>query len=185
MAKPRGKKASRSKAKRAKRAAPARSARPKAAAKKRAARKPATKAVRKRAAPKKALPSKAPARKAAAAPRRKPAAATVIPPDRSPGRGHHDMGGLPAGKVARTEHDYALWEKRVDAMMVLLSDRRRGLMNTDMLRRGIESLPPDAYDRMKYYERWIHSIATMMLERGVVTREELDARMARLRGAAK
>jgi hypothetical protein len=101
-------------------------------------------------------------------------------------RAYHDMGGQKAGRVKRAEHDYALWEKRVDAMMVLLSDKKRGLMNTDMLRRGIESLPPHAYDRMSYYERWIHSIATMMLERGVVTRAELDARIARLRkGAAR
>ncbi len=96
-------------------------------------------------------------------------------------RAYHDMGGLKAGKVKLGDHDYALWEKRVDAMMVLLSDKKRRLMNTDMLRRGIESLPPDAYDRMSYYQRWIHSIATMMLERGVVTRGELDARIARLR----
>ena len=96
-------------------------------------------------------------------------------------RPHHDMGGLPAGKVTTSEHDYALWEKRVDAMLVLLSDKKRGLVNVDQLRRGIESLPPDAYDRMSYYERWMHSIATIMLERGVVTREELDRRIAKLR----
>ena len=102
-----------------------------------------------------------------------------------PKRPHHDMGGLPAGKVETAEHDHALWEKRVDAMMVLLSDKKRRLMNTDMLRRGIESLPPDAYDRMSYYERWMHSIATMMAERGVVTRDELDRRIAKLRDEAK
>ena len=43
-----------------------------------------------------------------------------------PRRAHHDMGGLPAGPVERTEHDYALWEKRVDAMMVLLVDQEGG-----------------------------------------------------------
>lgn len=175
MAKARGKKASRPKARRAK-AAPARKRAAKVArakpAKPKAPRK--TLAARKRA-------RKAPPKKVSAAPRRSPAA--VVPPDRSPSRGHHDMGGLPAGKVKATEHDYALWEKRVDAMMVLLSDARRRLMNTDMLRRGIESLPADAYERMSYYERWIHSITTMMLERGVVTRAELDARIARLRAA--
>jgi len=95
------------------------------------------------------------------------------------------MGGLPAGRVEKIEHDYALWEKRVDAMLVLLSDNKRRLMNTDMLRRGIESLPPDAYDRMSYYERWMHSIRTMMLERGVVTEAELAERIARLRAARK
>jgi hypothetical protein len=35
-------------------------------------------------------------------------------------RSHHDMGGLPAGPVDRSEHDYALWEKRVDAILVTL-----------------------------------------------------------------
>lgn len=98
-------------------------------------------------------------------------------------RPHHDMGGLPAGKVAPAEHDYAAWEKRVDAMVVLLSDKKRQLMTTDMLRRGIEGLPPDAYDRMSYYERWMHSIMVMMLERGVVTKAELESRMAKVRAA--
>jgi hypothetical protein len=110
----------------------------------------------------------------------KPRANSVRAEAKAP-RAHHDMGGLKAGAVKLGEHDYALWEKRVDAMQVLLSDKKRGLINTDMLRRGIESLPPDAYDRMSYYERWIHSITTMMLERGVVTRAELDARIALLR----
>jgi hypothetical protein len=30
-----------------------------------------------------------------------------------PRRAHHDMGGLPAAAVEATEHDYALWEKRI------------------------------------------------------------------------
>ena len=96
-------------------------------------------------------------------------------------RAHHDMGGLPAGKVEPTTHDYALWEKRVDAMLVLLSDKQRGLLTVDELRRGIESLAPDAYDTMTYYERWMHSIATILVERGVVTRAEIDQRIAALR----
>ena len=33
------------------------------------------------------------------------------------GKGHHDMGGEPAGKVEPTEHDYAEWERRVDALV--------------------------------------------------------------------
>ena len=60
-------------------------------------------------------------------------------------RGVHDMGGLKAGPVERVEHDYQLWEKRVDALMVLLSRKRR--FTVDELRKGIEFLPGDAYDR--------------------------------------
>ena len=94
--------------------------------------------------------------------------------------GHHDMGGMPAGPVKPTEHDYALWEKQVDALMMLLSDPKRGLLTVDELRRGIEQLPPDAYDRLSYYERWITSITGIMVEKGVLDRTEIDARMAAL-----
>ena len=37
-------------------------------------------------------------------------------------RGNHDMGGLTAGEINKNEHDYALWEKRVDAIMMLLTN---------------------------------------------------------------
>jgi hypothetical protein len=91
-------------------------------------------------------------------------------------RSHHDMGGLPAGPVAPAEHDYALWEKRVDALMVLLSSA--GRMTVDELRKNIEAIGPDAYDRMTYYERWIHSISQTLIQRGVITIDELGRKMA-------
>jgi len=100
-------------------------------------------------------------------------------------RGHHDMGGLPAGDIDRSTHDYALWEKRVDAMMMLLTNRL-GIMTVDQLRRGIEALPPSAYDDMTYYERWTASIANTLLEAGVISAAELGARIEQVqrRGAA-
>jgi hypothetical protein len=94
-------------------------------------------------------------------------------------RGHHDMGGLPAGKVERTEHDYADWERRVDALMVLLSGIRGGtkLMTVDELRKNVEAIGPDAYEQMSYYERWVTSITQTMIQRGVITTEELGRKM--------
>ena len=47
----------------------------------------------------------------------------------------------------------ALWEKRVDALMVLLGSRERRVITVDELRRGIEQLGAEAYDAMSYYER--------------------------------
>jgi hypothetical protein len=91
-------------------------------------------------------------------------------------RSHHDMGGLPAGKVAPTEHEYALWEKRVDALMMLLS--QRGHLKVDELRRNIEALGPAAYDAMGYYERWMHSIGQAMIQRGLISIDELGRKMA-------
>ena len=93
-------------------------------------------------------------------------------------RGHHDMGGLPAGKVEVSEHEFALWEKRVDALMVLLSQQGRNLLNVDELRRNIESIGGDAYETMTYYERWVFSITQTMIQRGVVSIVELNEKMA-------
>ena len=91
-------------------------------------------------------------------------------------RGIHDLGGLPAGPVDQTEHDYALWEKRVDALLVLLT--KKGLMTVDELRRNIEGLGLDAYDKMSYYERWIYSITQTLIQRGVISIDELGRKMA-------
>jgi len=79
-----------------------------------------------------------------------------------PRRSHHDMGGLPAGPVEASEHEYALWEKRVDAILSLLF--KKGLMTVDEMRRNIESLGADAYDRMSYYGRWIEAGARTRAE---------------------
>ena len=97
-----------------------------------------------------------------------------------PRRAHHDVGGLPGTAVEVTEHDHALWEKRVDAILVLLSNK--GLMTVDEMRRNIETLGPDAYDRMTYYERWIHAAAQTMIQRGVVTVDELGRKIAEVQG---
>jgi len=90
------------------------------------------------------------------------------------------MGGLAAGSVEPSEHDYAFWEKRVDAMLVLLSSR--DLMTVDELRRNIEGLGADAYDRLSYYERWMHSITQTLIQRGVLTIDELGRKMAEVEG---
>ena len=92
------------------------------------------------------------------------------------------MGGLPAGKVEPTEHDYAEWERRVDALMVILSGVRgaKKLMTVDELRKNIEAIGPEAYDRMSYYERWVTSITQAMIQRGVITTEELGRKMVEI-----
>ena len=89
------------------------------------------------------------------------------------------MGGLPAGRVEPTEHDYAEWERRVDALMVLLTGvwGGRKLMTVDELRKNIEALGPGAYDSMSYYERWVTSITQTMIQRGVITTDELGRKM--------
>lgn len=95
-------------------------------------------------------------------------------------RSHHDTGGQPAGAVERVEHDYEAWERRVDALMVLLTGvRGRGRrMTVDELRKNIESLPPESYDRLSYYEKWIISLTQSLIQRGVITTAELARKMS-------
>ena len=92
--------------------------------------------------------------------------------------GAHDVGGRPGPAMVKDEHEHALWERRVDAMMLLLTPPSRRLLILDELRRNIEALGPGAYEHMDYYERWIAAIAAAMIERGVVTSDELGRKMA-------
>jgi hypothetical protein len=102
-------------------------------------------------------------------------------------RGHHDMGGERAGTVKPEEHGYELWERRVDALMTILSGMKgpKRLITVDELRKNIEALPPDAYDKMNYYDRWVSSITQTLIQRGVITTEELARKMAEVNGRTK
>lgn len=71
-----------------------------------------------------------------------------------------------------------MWEKRTDALLVLLSNKR--LMRVDELRRAIEGLGPGEYEKLGYYARWITAIEQVMVEKGVLTREEIDRKVAAL-----
>lgn len=99
------------------------------------------------------------------------------------GRRWHDMGGGPAGPVPTEDHDFSLWEKRVDALMIIAS--AKGHFTVDGLRRAIEDMGADAFETMTYYERWIASINQNLIEAGVYTTAELARRMTQVaaRGA--
>ena len=92
------------------------------------------------------------------------------------GRRWHDMGGDAAGPVPGDEHDFALWEKRVDALMILASGA--GHFTVDGLRRALEDMGEAAFEEMSYYERWIAAVNQNLLERGVYSIEELGRKMA-------
>ena len=91
-------------------------------------------------------------------------------------RAVHDTGGRPTSeRIDRTEHELADWELLMDALAGALG--RAGVMNVDEMRRGIESMPPDAYRRASYYERWLFAAETILTEKGVLAPGELEARL--------
>jgi len=89
------------------------------------------------------------------------------------------MGGEAAGSVAPSEHDFALWERRVDALLVLCSSK--GLFTVDGLRRAIEDMGPDVFENTTYYDRWIASVNQNLIEAGTYTLDELGTRMAEVK----
>ena len=85
------------------------------------------------------------------------------------------MGGRDAGAVLPDDHDFALWEKRIDALMVIASSK--GYFTVDGLRRVLEDMGEDTYETMTYYERWVASINQNMVEAGAYSLAELGAKM--------
>jgi hypothetical protein len=91
----------------------------------------------------------------------------------------HDRGGWPTGEpIERSEHELADWERRVDALHMVLGEK--GVRSTDEMRRTIENLEPRLYESLSYYERWTAALESLMIEKGILTAEEIDGKMADL-----
>ena len=95
--------------------------------------------------------------------------------------GIHDLGGRqgfgPVRHVPDAPAFHAAWEKRVNALYGLAV--RRGIFNMDEYRHAIERMEPRHYLSASYYERTLTSLATLCVEKGIVTREELERRAER------
>ncbi len=89
----------------------------------------------------------------------------------------HDRGGWATDEaIDRSEHELADWEILMDAIENALEGR--GVMNTDEMRRGIESMPLADYEAASYYERWLFATEKILGEKGVLDPGELDRRVA-------
>ena len=89
--------------------------------------------------------------------------------------GVHDRGGWPDDRpIDRSEHELAPWELRTDALMRILSSQTRQVIRVDELRRAIESIEPSDYESLGYYERWLTDIESLLIEKGVFTRDEVE-----------
>ncbi len=92
--------------------------------------------------------------------------------------GMHDLGGKQGfGRIRFTKKAptfHAAWEKRVNALYSLAV--KRGIFNMDEYRHAIERMEPRHYLSASYYERSLTSLATLLVEKGVMTREELERR---------
>ena len=91
---------------------------------------------------------------------------------------YHDLGGTPAGPVPQAEHELQLWEKRIEALLVLLT--RKNILRIDENRRGLESLGGELYHSLSYAERRILAMSNNLILKGVVSVDELAVKIAEI-----
>lgn len=92
--------------------------------------------------------------------------------------GMHDLGGKQGfGRVHYTldaKAFHADWEVRANSLYAHAV--RLGIFNMDEYRHAIERMEPRHYLTASYYERSFTSLATLCVEKGIVSREELERR---------
>ena len=91
----------------------------------------------------------------------------------------HDLGGrINWDPIDRTDHRLADWEWQTHALVRVLINSE--IITTDELRRGIEALPEQEYNSLSYYERWSESLESILAEKGILTRKDIDQASARI-----
>lgn len=91
----------------------------------------------------------------------------------------HDMGGRPTQQPLNLqEHALADWEVLADAVAQALG--AKGVRTTDESRRAMEDMPAEEYLALSYYERWVRGTEQLLVEKGILSTQEIDSKMAEL-----
>ena len=92
--------------------------------------------------------------------------------------GMHDLGGKQGFGPVRHSADagvfHASWEVRANALYSLAV--KHGIFNMDEYRYAIERMEPRHYLQASYYERSLTSLATLCVEKGLISKDELERR---------
>jgi len=105
---------------------------------------------------------------------------TTLDEETSP-KGYHDIGGDAAGAIPKAELPWMHWEKQTEAVRNLLGDGTRRIVSLDEMRRGCESFGADKYKVLSFYRRRLEAMIDVLVEKQVITWEELDAAIAEKR----
>lgn len=90
--------------------------------------------------------------------------------------GIHDLGGMHGFGPVPVSQDYVFkerWQARAFALTEALC--MSAGINADQHRRELERIPPIDYLSMDYFEKWIASTEALLIEKGYLTREELES----------
>ncbi|WP_288879946.1 SH3-like domain-containing protein [Pedobacter panaciterrae] len=84
----------------------------------------------------------------------------------------NDIGGTGCGeKVFIFERELFPWEKRCHALLDVLDYHK--IVNTEEKRRGTENMGSEMAGKLTYYEKWIVSASNNLLQKGLVTPDEI------------
>lgn len=86
----------------------------------------------------------------------------------------HDMGGRfgDGAVVPEKEGVYFKQDWHARALAVTLASGSLGQWNIDISRHARERLSPTDYARFSYYEKWMAGLADLLVEKGIVARDE-------------
>ena len=92
--------------------------------------------------------------------------------------GVHDLGGMHGFGPVEREQDEPAFHADWERVMVAIQRAAgvHGIYTIDEFRYGIERMDPAHYLSSSYYEHWLDGISRILLEKGVIAPDELDAR---------
>jgi nitrile hydratase len=86
-----------------------------------------------------------------------------------------DMGGMhgfgPVVPSSEWKPFSADWERRI--LGIQFATLSAGLFPVDQIRFVTESIPPHRYLASSYFERWVETVERLLVDRGIVTEQEL------------
>ena len=95
-----------------------------------------------------------------------------------PNKGPQDIGGEEAGAVDTIDHGMKFWERQANGLRSVL--QRNRIVRTDELRRAAEDLGA-RYSELAYFEITTSALRTVLLEKGLITEQELTEKMSEIR----
>ena len=95
----------------------------------------------------------------------------------------NDIGGENWGPVPLDQRETPDWAKLSTALRGALGDKGAGLVSLHEGRRAREDLGYDRYHALGYFEMGMQAIHDILVQKGVVTEQEVRDRIAALKSA--
>jgi hypothetical protein len=97
----------------------------------------------------------------------------------------NDIGGEDWGPIPLTQKETPDWAKLSTALRAALGDKGAGLVNLHEGRRAREEMGYERYHALGYFEMGMQAIYDILVQKGVVTEQEVADRIAALKAASK